>query len=872
MSHAAIKQILQRVEKAKEDSDFTYFHSLLLFGEALLKSSVIGFITALDHETGRNRYRLEYSIARADGLRPWYMALEDALSGASSQFLLTDFNNEKQEYTKICGKSNWQYDSVANLKICLDELGIETEEVPAQTDLRRWFSLFVTLRNKTRGHGATLPGRTSTAVISLNKSLEMFYLNASLYKRPWAFLYRNLSGKYRISQIAGNNSVFSFLKTQTDKVYSNGVYLFISKPCLTPFLESDVDLSDFFFANGSFSHNCYESISFATDNRKKSDGSSFVLPPGTLPSSETQGLKELDQLGNCFSNVPILAGDYIPRPSLESEIRDLLLDDRRLIVTLHGSGGIGKTSSALKVLKDVANEKRFQLLIWFSARDVDLTFSGPKVVQPHVTSIQDMSDVYGRLVTPERFSEKGFSPRAYFEKQLEKNENGPCLYIFDNFETTQSPLELYQWLDTFVRLPNKVLITTRLREFKGDYPVEVNGMSSAEARQLINLTAKNLNISHLLNDEYVKELIHQADGHPYVIKILLGEVAKEKRAGNIPRLVANRDEILTALFERTYSSLSPCAQRIFMTLAAWNSAVPRLALEAVLFQDHEDRAEVERSVDALLKYSLAERFDSIERNEFIGLPLTAAFFGKKKLNISPLLSAIKSDVETLQMFGPVGTGEIHISLEKKVRNFISVLSRKLEKENVLTKYLPIIEMIARNFPITWFFLARLYVEQDTSEGYERAKAALRLYLEQDSKGETASEAWKELAYCCYKTGDQLGNVHAFIQRAKITTIPFLDLDKTAKLLNDMIKNQILKIASDDKRALAQELLVVMEERKSEANADNLGQMAWLALRLNSLKQAATYVVMGLKLEPENYHLQRLAEKENISRFIETKTE
>jgi hypothetical protein len=139
---------------------------------------------------------------------------------------------------------------------------------------------------------------------------------------------------------------------------------------------------------------------------------------------------------------------------------------------------------------------------------------------------------------------------------------------------------MFNWIDSFIRLPNKVLITTRLREFKGDYPVEVRGMNEREARQLIGQTAATLEVADLLDESYVNELVAQSEGHPYVIKILLGEVAKAKRAANIPRLVAGSEDVLTALFERTYAALSPCAQRAFLTLSAWEFSGPAIGVRS----------------------------------------------------------------------------------------------------------------------------------------------------------------------------------------------------------------------------------------------------------------------------------------------------
>lgn len=860
MAHTAITQIQKRVEAAKEDSDFTYFYALLLEGEALLKTTVLGLVSALASDTDRHRYRLEYKILRSDGLGVWGLVLEDALSGPASQFLLTDFSREKNELTKLCGSGTWQYDSVSGLKECLDFLEIESAELPTQTDMKRWFGMFADLRNKTRGHGATMPCKVSGASVALARSLKSFHDNYALFKRPWVYLYRNLSGKYRVTPITESCQQFEDLKKVSDKSYPNGVYLFAGTLRLVPFLESDADLTDFYYPNGAFSKRTYESISYATNSVRDGDGSAHITPPGTLPKSETQGLGELEQLWNCFSNAPNLPKDYIARSTLEEEIKGLVSDDRHPIVTLRGRGGIGKTSLALKVLNQLAGGTRFDALLWFSARDVDLQFAGPKPVQPHLLSPEEVSRFYVTLVAPERMKESGFKCREFFEKQLARNDLGACLYVFDNFETTQNPAEVFSWIDTHIRLPNKVLITTRLRDFKGDYPVEVSGMTEDESERLVIATCRRLGIVDLLNPAYTSQLIEQAEGHPYVIKILLGEIAKEKRLGNVERLVAGRDEILVALFERTYASLSPCAQRAFMTLAAWNSAVPRVALEAVLHQSIGERAEVDAAIDVLLQYSLAENPKSVEGLDFIVLPLVAAVFGKRKLNVSPLQASIKADVELLQMLGPLNKGEVHFSLAKRIENFLGNIARRIEKGESFGKYHEIIEMIGRNFPPTWLLLARLHLEQGP-DSYEVAKDELRRYLEHDSTSAEAAEAWQQLARCCRKTGDLVGEVHATVKRSEIHAVHFSELSTTANHLNYAFRVRPDAVDSEVKRTVVRELLNAMHTRSSEANADDYGQMAWLAIRLHEYSKADEYISAGLNLDPSNYHLKKLQEQQ-----------
>ena len=86
MSHLTIEQVLQRAERAKSDSDYTYFFALLFAGEALAKTTVLAIVSSIVDDKDRNRYRLEHQLVRADGLGDWGRVLEDALAGPASQY------------------------------------------------------------------------------------------------------------------------------------------------------------------------------------------------------------------------------------------------------------------------------------------------------------------------------------------------------------------------------------------------------------------------------------------------------------------------------------------------------------------------------------------------------------------------------------------------------------------------------------------------------------------------------------------------------------------------------------------------------------------------------------------------------------------
>ena len=372
MKHIAIEQVLERAERAKTDSDYTYFFTLLFAAEALAKTIVLGMVASIAEDKERNRYRLEHQLVRADGMGDWGKVIEDALTGPASQYLLSEAREEQKELTQGCKEGEWQYDAAAALKAALEHLGIEAEEVPIKSDMRRWFRLFATLRNKTRAHGATLPEKTTRASEHIAKSIEHIYFNFHLFRRPWAHLHRNISGKYRISNITDIVGEFDFLKQAQDKKFSNGIYLFMGSPRQFCLMHTEAELRDFFFANGGLTAKKFEMLSYYSDDKVDGDGVAFLTPPGVLPPSETEGHGELVPQGNCFSNVPNLVTDYVGRPKLEEDLKKLLLDDKRPIVTLVGRGGIGKTSLALKVIQGLYEKQRYEVIVWLSSRDVDL--------------------------------------------------------------------------------------------------------------------------------------------------------------------------------------------------------------------------------------------------------------------------------------------------------------------------------------------------------------------------------------------------------------------------------------------------------------------------------------------------------------------
>lgn len=861
MTVIPIEEMKTRLDVARQDSDTSLFLHLLYFGEMLLKLTAAGLIAAVMEDRERHRYRQIYRLVRADGLGEWSAAIDDVLTGPASQFLTPAARLEQRELTQACKKGVWQHDCVSLLYRCLCEIDPGHELVPIKIDGRRWFSLFAELRNKTRGHGAQSGTTWSRICPSLEQSIILLADNHHLFRRPWVYLYRNLSRKYRVTRLTDSSAPFDYLRSDGTPSLDNGVYVHFDSHSRVELVASDPEASDFYFPNGNFSGKKFELISYLSDNKQDGDGSLYLTPATELPPSHTQGIGLLQVQGQSFGNLPILPTKYIRRQELETELYKRLADDRHPVITARGAGGIGKTSLALHVLHRIAMEGKYGAIIWFSARDIDLLNQGPKDVKPQVLTEDEIAREFVQLMQPGSATTTGFRPAKYLAECLNKSPlDDPILFVFDNFETVRSPSSLYAWIDEYIRPPNKVLITTRFSDFKGDYPVEVSGMSETEAQELINETAFGLNIHRLLTPEYRTELYRESYGHPYVIKILLGEVAKAGHIQKIERIISGRTDIVEALFERTFAGLSPPAKHVFMTLSSWRSAIPQVAVEAVMLRPQNEKFDVDSAIEELRRSSFIEVGTSADGNVFLSVPLVAAIFGKRKLSVSPEKSSVEANTEILRFLGASQLSDLRQGIEPRVRAMFTQIAARVSKEKQkLQEYLPIMEFIASKFSPAWLLLARIYEESGEDVRFAKAKDSIRHYLEQTPKTEAQRPAWKRLTDYCSRTEDSVGEMQALVEMCELPDTPFNELSNAANRINGLFAfRQFLNM--HERNILVRRLATLMESRITEGNATDCSRLAWLLMRLQDEDKARQMVKRGLELEPLNEHCQRLNDK------------
>ncbi len=385
-------------------------------------------------------------------------------------------------------------------------------------------------------------------------------------------------------------------------------------------------------------------------------------------------------------------------------------------------------------------------------------------------------------------------------------------------------------------------------------------MERRESELLVSQTAIALNIEAIIGQKQTEQIIEDSDGHPYVIKISLGEIANKGQFERPARLIVRKDDILDALFDRTYANLSPLAARIFLTLSRWRSLVPQLGVEAVISRHGADGGDAEKAIDELVRMSVVERSKAEDGSDFLGVPLAAAIFANKKFETSPQRELIDSDVHLLQDIGATTSSGLREGIGPRISALFRRIARrigdgKLEFEAIR----PALEFVARSYNPAWWLLADLQSELEGWNGIDQTAEYVRQFLEGKPSSEEAQEAWQRLIGIYRSTNNVAGGCSAFLRIAEINDPPLTQISSMANWLNSE-REIIEQMDVAERGALFRPVAALMERHIKQASATELSRLAWLHLHAGDTRRALEVAKIGIEREPGNSFCLRLIER------------
>jgi hypothetical protein len=179
------------------------------------------------------------------------------------------------------------------------------------------------------------------------------------------------------------------------------------------------------------------------------------------------------------------------------------------------------------------------------------------------------------------------------------------------------------------------------------------------------------------------------------------------------------------------------------------------------------------------------------------------------------------------------------------------------------------EFIASRYPDAWLLLARLFEEGGVERPLEKAKDAVRRYLEHTPRAEDQLPAWKKLAELCRRTDDWNGEIHALVELVEVPNTPLEEISNVANRVNGLFATHQF-LLGEEKNLLVGRLATVFETHVNEFNATDCSRLAWLYLRLHDEDRARDLVADGLEMEPFNEYCLKLKDRLNQSLRADTR--
>lgn len=323
-----------------------------------------------------------------------------------------------------------------------------------------------------------------------------------------------------------------------------------------------------------------------------------------------------------YENLPAPTySQFVMREQAFAEVIDGL-QQRSAAVLIVGMGGNGKTSLAREVsarcLRDDGDTLRFDAAVWVSDKD-----------RPGTTNLSIVLNEIARTLDYPGFAQFEHDEKQREVEQLLKRQR--VLLIVDNFETITDGALLI-WL---LRLPepSKALVTTReyRREWRSSWPVELRGMSEAEAWELISERARVLKIDRIIGEQaQLEPLLAATGGNPKALTMTMGLLKYERRPlqDMVDDLYAARGDLFDDLFARAWALLDEAARRVLLvaTFFPTSASASALSASADVQGFAFDRA-VERLADLALIDGQQETLSSQPR--YALHPLVRAFAGAR---------------------------------------------------------------------------------------------------------------------------------------------------------------------------------------------------------------------------------------------------
>lgn len=350
---------------------------------------------------------------------------------------------------------------------------------------------------------------------------------------------------------------------------------------------------------------------------------------------EQEQQAQFDRQGAIEARLELLANQQLfGVTQLQQQLRAVMVSPvAPWLVALEGLGGIGKTSLADWLVRELILDSRFSDIAWVSARQQTfLPAIGIKAVGeadgPPALTIELLTDALLSQLASTRPWALSFRDKEIILSRLLKQQ--PYLIVIDNLETVVDYQALLPNLRQLAN-PSRFLLTSRhsLRGYSDVFCLNVNELSETDTLALLAHEAQVRGVTALLQASpgQLEEIYRVVGGNPLALKLVVGQIQAlplSQVLNNLREAQGRKvTDLYTYIYWQSWQALSDIARQALLALPV---ASPRGSpLDHLAAISGLEFTELGQALEELATFSLIEVGGDLENRRYSIHRLTETF-------------------------------------------------------------------------------------------------------------------------------------------------------------------------------------------------------------------------------------------------------